>query len=97
MTDLSSTEYPHWLMIAGVFLLMLGFVGLALRQRGVEAEPLAIANNQGPSKPEADVNDVEVYNRTAKEKRKDRWAERLADEEPIDAKSRSRAQNDRAG
>jgi hypothetical protein len=88
MTALSSIEYPHWLMIAGFLLLMLGFVGLALRQRGVEAEPLAIANDQGPSEPEADLNNVEVYNRTAKEKRRDRWAERLADEEPIDAKSK---------
>jgi hypothetical protein len=86
MTALSSIEYPHWLMIAGVLLLILGFVGLALHQRGVEAEPLAIA--KGPSEPEADLNDVEVYNRTAKEKRRDRWAERLADEEPTDAKSK---------
>ena len=31
-------EYPHWLIIAGAILLMLGFVGLALRQRGFEAE-----------------------------------------------------------
>ena len=28
MTALSSMEYPHWLMIAGVLLLILGFVGL---------------------------------------------------------------------
>jgi hypothetical protein len=87
MTALSSIEYPHWLMIAGVLLLMLGFVGLALR-RDVEAEPLAIASDQGPSEPEADLNDVEVYNRTAKEKRRDRWAESFVDEEPIDAKSK---------
>ena len=77
MTALSTIEYPHWLMIAGALLLMLGFVGLALRQRGVEAEPLAIAD-QGPSEPEADLNDVEVYNRTAKEKRRDRWADQSA-------------------
>jgi hypothetical protein len=31
-------EYPHWLIVAGAILLMLGFVGLALRRRGVEAE-----------------------------------------------------------
>ena len=88
MTALSSIEYPHWLMMAGALLLVLGFVGLALRQRGVEAEPLAMANDQGPSEPEADLNEVEVYNRTAKEKRRDRWAERFGgNEEPIDAKS----------
>jgi len=85
MTALSSMEYPHWLMIAGVLLLMLGFVGLALRQRGVEAEPPAIASDHAPSEPEADLNPVAVYNRTAKEKRRDRWAESFADEEPVDA------------
>ncbi len=84
----SSIEYPHWLMMAGVLLLMLGAVGLALRQRGVEAEPLAVASNLGLSEPEADLNEVEVYNRTAKEKRRDRWAESFAEEEPIDTKSK---------
>jgi hypothetical protein len=44
MTALSSIEYPHWMMIAGVLLLTLGFVGLAWGQRGVEAEPNAIAS-----------------------------------------------------
>jgi hypothetical protein len=88
MTALSSIEYPHWLMIAGLLLLMLGFVGLALRQRSVEAEPPAIASDQEPSEPEADLNEVETYNRTAKEKRRDRWAERLADKQPVDAKSK---------
>jgi hypothetical protein len=33
MTDLSSIEYPHWLMIAGALLLVLGFFGMASRQR----------------------------------------------------------------
>jgi uncharacterized membrane protein len=88
MTSLSSIEYPHWLMIAGVLLLMLGFVGLALRQRSEEAEPLAIAGDLWLSEPEAGLDEVEVYNRTAKEKRRDRWAESFADEEPIDAKSK---------
>jgi hypothetical protein len=88
MTALSSMEYPHWLMIAGVLLLILGFVGLALRQRGVEDEPLAIASDQGPSDPEAGQNEVDVYNRMTKEKRRDRWAERFADEEPVDAESK---------
>ena len=43
----SSMEYPHWLIIAGAVLLMLGFVGLALRQRGVEAELDDMASEQG--------------------------------------------------
>ena len=42
MTALSSIEYPHWLMIAGALLLMLGLVGLALRHRGGEAEPMPL-------------------------------------------------------
>ena len=85
MTALSSIEYPHWLMIAGALLLMLGLVGLALRQRGGEAEPVALVNDQAPPEPEDDVNQVEVYNRMAKEKRRDRWAERFDDaEEPVE-------------
>jgi hypothetical protein len=79
----SSMEYPHWLILAGAVLLMLGFVGLALRQRGVDAEPDAIASDEEPSEPEADLNQVEVYNRTAKEKRR---AERFGDsEEPLNS------------
>ena len=77
MTDaLSSMEYPHWLIIAGAILLMLGLVGLALRLRSVEADPNDMTNDQEPSEPEADLAPVEVYERTAKEKRRARWAER---------------------
>jgi hypothetical protein len=88
MTALSSMEYPHWLMIAGVLLLISGFAGLALRQRGVEDEPYAAASDQEPPEPKANIDPVDVYNRTAKEKRRDRWAERFADEESVDAKSK---------
>ena len=85
-TTLSSMEYPHWMMIAGALLLMLGLAGIALRPRSVEAEPNAIASEQEPSEPEADLDQVEVYNRTAKEKRRERWAERFDDsEEPINS------------
>jgi len=81
---LSSMEYPHWLMIAGALLLLLGLVGLALRQRSFEAESTAIPSEQEPSVPEADQDQVEVYKRMAKEKRMDRWAERFGDsEEPL--------------
>jgi hypothetical protein len=83
-TALSPMEYPHWMMIAGALLLMLGMAGIALRPRSVEAEPNTIASEQEPSEPEADLDQVEVYNRTAKEKRRDRWAERFGDsEEPL--------------
>ena len=69
-------EYPHWLIIAGAILLMLGLVGLALRQRSVEADPNDMTNDQEPSEPETDLTPAEVYERAAKEKRRARWAER---------------------
>jgi hypothetical protein len=74
----SSMEYPYWLIVAGALLLMLGFFGLALRRRSVEADPPEMTSNQEPSEPEDDLTSVEVDNRTAKEKRRDRWAERAA-------------------
>jgi hypothetical protein len=91
MTALSSIEYPHWLMIAGTLLLVLGFAGLAWGQRGVVAESPASASEQETSEPEADLDQVEVYNRTAKEKRRDRWAERFGDsEEPLTSREKLR-------
>jgi hypothetical protein len=71
----SSMEYPHWLIIAGAVLLMLGLVGLALRPRSVEADPSDMTNDREPSEPEADLTPAEVYERAAKEKRRARWAE----------------------
>ena len=83
MTDaLSSMEYPHWLIIAGAILLMLGLVGLALRPRSVEANFSDMTNDQEPSEPEAHLTPTEVYERAAKEKRKVRWAERGELQEP---------------
>ena len=77
MTDaLSSMEYPHWLIIAGAILLVLGFVGLALRPQSVETAPSDMRNDQEPSEPGANSTPAEVYERTAKEKRRARWAER---------------------
>ena len=55
---------------------MLGLVGLALRQRSVEADPNDMTNDQEPSEPETDLTPAEVYERAAKEKRRARWAER---------------------
>ena len=73
-------EYPHWLIIAGAILLMLGLVGLALRPRSVEADNSDMTNDQEPSAPEADLTPAEAYERTAKEKRRARWAEREREE-----------------
>ena len=73
----SSMEYPHWLIVAGAILLMLGFVGLALRQRGVEPE-LKEASDEGPSEPEAELAETKGADRKAKleEQKRDRWAEK---------------------
>jgi hypothetical protein len=30
---LSAMEYPHWLLVAGAVLVVLGFIGFALRQK----------------------------------------------------------------
>jgi hypothetical protein len=35
---LSAMEYPHWLMVAGTVLVVLGFIGFAFRQNR-NAEP----------------------------------------------------------
>ena len=76
MTDaLSSMEYPHWLIIAGAILLMLGLVGLALRPRSVQVDPSDMTIDHEPSGPEAGLTPVEAYESAAKEKRRARWAE----------------------
>ena len=76
----SSMEYPHWLIIAGAVLLMLGFVGLALRQRGVEAEldDMASGHEQGRSESEAELAQTQGADRKAKleEQKRDRWADK---------------------
>jgi hypothetical protein len=39
MTLFSDMEYPHWLMVAGSALVVLGFIGFAFRQnRNVEPD-----------------------------------------------------------
>jgi len=79
MTDaISAMEYPHWLIVAGAVLLMLGFVGLALRQRGVEAELNDMASDQGPSEPEAELAQTQAADRKTKleEQKRDRWADK---------------------
>jgi Sec-independent protein translocase protein TatA len=76
----SSMEYPHWLIVAGAILLMLGFVGLALRQRAVEAElkEAKEASDERPSKPEAELAETQGADRKAKleEQKRDRWADK---------------------
>lgn len=85
MTVFSSMEYPHWLMIAGTILLTLGLVTLALQQRSVAAEPSPITSDDDPF--QTDLTPEDAYHRTAKEKRRARWAE-SSGEGPLDAESK---------
>ena len=67
----SSMEYPHWLIIAGVVLLVLGFVGLAFvgfafRQNDAEAEETANGNEQARSEFQAEPAQTQAANRKAK-------------------------------
>lgn len=74
----SSMEYPHWLIVAGAILLILGLFGLASRQRG-EADLGDTSSDKEPSEePEADLTQAAIYERTAKEKRRARWADESA-------------------
>jgi len=59
---------------------MLGLVGLALRPPSVEAAPSDMTNDDEPSELEAGLTPAEIYERTAKEKRRARWAEREREE-----------------
>jgi LPXTG-motif cell wall-anchored protein len=46
-------ELPHWLMIAGVLLLMAGFIGLALRRKNeVETDPVLLPGAPASWKPQ---------------------------------------------
>jgi len=58
---------------------MLGLVGLALRPPSVEAAHSDLTNDDEPSELEAGLTPAEIYERTAKEKRRARWAERERD------------------
>jgi len=74
MTDaLSGMEYPHWLMVAGAILVVLGLVGLAFRQRPATLEPTDVSKRQSDF--EAQITQA---NRKAKlaEQTKGRWADK---------------------
>ena len=80
MTNLiSSVGLPYWLIFAGALLLLLGFVGLATREHGTEADAGLVANDQRSHELKGDVSREELYNRMAKKKRRDRWAEKFDD------------------
>ena len=66
--------YPHWLIVVGGILLMLGFVGLALRQRAIEADPEEMAGDHDASTPETELQTDGADRKSKLEERKrDRW------------------------
>src|SRR5690242_5132359 len=76
MSTFASMEYPHWFIVAGAVLLVVGLAGLAFGQRVVEAEPNATDSGQ-------EVEPAAQAGQEAKQKRRDRWAERFtSSEEP---------------
>lgn len=70
-------EYPHWLIVAGAVLLMLGFVGLALRRRVVEGGLDDMASDrETPELAETPGADREPK---LDEQKRDRWADQQAE------------------
>ena len=75
----SSMGYPHWLIIAGAVIIVLGFIGLAFRQSNVvedELKEMTSGDEQGEFEYEAELAQKrDVDRRTRLEERKrDRWA-----------------------
>ena len=71
MSDaLSAMEYPHWLMVAGAILVVLGFFGLAFRQRPAPIKRTEVANRIEQRRSELEA---EMANRKSKQT-KDRRA-----------------------
>ena len=76
-------EYPHWLIVAGAILAVLGLIGLAIRQRKsaeVKLPEMANENEQGRSRFEAELTQLQA-NRRAKlaEQTRGRWANKDRD------------------
>ena len=66
-------EYPHWLMVAGAILVVLGLVGLAFRRRLAPLEP-----TEGSKRQSDFETQITQANRKAKlaEQTKGRWADK---------------------
>ncbi len=73
---LSSIGLPHWLMIAGGLLVVLGFVGLSVRRESIQVEPDAIAGGREIFNLEGDQAQAEDTIAQETVARRDRWAER---------------------
>ena len=79
MNAFSSMEYPHWLIVVGAVLLVLGFVGIALRRRAIKGDlDEDMASDQGQREPEAELGEAQGADRKAKleEQKRNRWAAR---------------------
>jgi hypothetical protein len=74
----SSMEYPHWLILAGAVLVMLGLVGLAVRRRDAVVELNDMATDQEPPEPEANLTQTQSSDREAKfeEQKRHQWADK---------------------
>ena len=84
MDAFSAMGYPHWLIVAGTVLVLLGSIGLAYRQtKRSQVELTEIANENEQARPEFEDNLAQTQaNRKAKlaEQTKDRWTK----QEPSD-------------
>jgi hypothetical protein len=80
MTSVFSTiELPHWFLIAGTLLLLLGLSGAALPRHSVEAHFDLAASQRDLFKPPAYELREEFYDLVAKEPANDRLAREVDD------------------
>ena len=92
----SSMEFPQWLIVAGALLLMLGFVGLLLRQRSVEADTIDMPRGSGSLEPEDELSETQGVDRTARlEEQKRSGGPTPRNRGTIDRKFSARKPNDR--
>ena len=83
MDAFSAMGYPHWLIVAGTLLVLLGSIGLAYQTKRHQVELTEIANENEQARPEFEDNLAQTQaNRKAKlaEQTKDRWTK----QEPSD-------------
>jgi hypothetical protein len=72
---LAAMEYPHWLIVAGVILVVFGIIGLVFRQRLAPIERTEVANRNEQRRSEFEA-EIARANRKSKlaEQTKDRCA-----------------------
>ena len=77
MDAFSAMEYPHWLIVAGAILVVIGTIGLAFRRRMAPLERTEAANRNEQRRSEFEA-EIAQANRKAKlaEQTKGRWADK---------------------